>query len=88
MKEIRFIGSAMTFDGETWSGWSSQSGLTSIEEAVSKIRQDPELGFRIIDASSKKIWVSDEKFIERAIASAKTNYNVDIPRESIHIGYP
>jgi hypothetical protein len=46
------------------------------------------LGFRIIDAANKKIWVSDKAFIERAILSAKTNYNVDIPIENVFIGYP
>jgi hypothetical protein len=81
--------SAMTFDGFEWSGWSNANGqkhLASIEDAVSKIKNDPELDFRIIDADNLIIYVSDLDFSERAIRSAKANFGVDI--SNIIVGFP
>ena len=83
--------SAMTFDGEYWSGWSNsgdKQNVLSISDAVQKIKKNPELGFRIIDADNLKIWVSDISFAERAIMSAKTNFGVDIPAQNVFIGFP
>lgn len=83
--------SAMTFDGSNWSGWSNSKGqrnLLSMNDAVAKVQNDPELGFRIIDADNLKIYLSDMAFAQRAIQSAKTNFGVDIPMSSVFVGYP
>ena len=80
--------SAMTFDGKYWSGWSNSTGkewLKSISHAVELIKKDPEQGWRIIDADNLKIYVSDMKFAERAILSAKSNFGVDIPIENVFL---
>lgn len=80
----------MTFDGSNWSGWSNSkhTELTSLNDAVVKCQNDPELGFRIIDADNLKIYVSDMAFAERGIKSAKTNFGVDIPMSNVFVGYP
>lgn len=79
----------MTFDGKTWGGWSNSgtlSDLKDMEDAVRKVKNDPELGFRIVDADNLVIYVSDMEYAERSIISAKTNFGVDIT--DIRVGYP
>jgi hypothetical protein len=81
--------SAMIFDGVIWSKWSNYKGesqIASLNDAVSKIKNNPECGYYIIDADNMKIFVSDMVFAERAIKSAKVNFGVDIT--DIAIGFP
>lgn len=45
--------SAMIFNGVMWSGWSNYKGesqIASLNDAVSKIKNNPECGYYIIDA--------------------------------------
>ncbi len=83
--------SAMNYDGETWWGWSNSGGdkhVTSLQDAVNKVTRDVELGYRIIDADNLVIYISDIKFANNAIKSAKVNFNVDIPLENVVVGLP
>lgn len=82
--------SAMTFDGNMWSGWSTDcgGGIESLSDAVEKIKNDPEIAWRIIDADNMKIYVSDMRVAERSIRSAKVNFGVDIPTENVFVGFP
>lgn len=80
--------SAMVWNGAYWSGWSNATGtewLKSISHAVELIKKDTEQGWLIIDADNLKIYVSDIKFAERAIFSAKSNFGVDVPIESVFV---
>mgnify|MGYP003407235948 FL=1 len=78
----------MTFDGNYWSGWSNSKTktLSSIDDAVLKIKNDPEIAHRIIDADNLIIWVSDMQWADRAIISAKTNFGVEIT--DVRVGFP
>jgi hypothetical protein len=81
--------SAMTFDGNMWSGWSTDyGGIESLSDAVERIKKDPEIAWRIIDADNMKIYVSDMRVAERSIRSAKVNFGVYIPIENVFVGFP
>jgi len=77
--------SAKTFDGKSWGGWGK---LFSLQEAVFKVKGDPEIGHIIIDGYNLKIWVSDLIFSDHAIKSAKANFDVDIPQSNVFLGFP
>lgn len=82
--------SAMSFNGESWAGWSNSKthDLESLADAVSRIQDCLELAYIIIDADNFKIWLSDLQYSERAKISAKDKFGVEIANIDIQVGFP
>ncbi len=85
---------AFILDSEynSWGGWSNQNTdepvLTSLADAVEKIKNDPEDAFFIIDADNYKIYVSDIIHADIARRSAEKNYGIYVPDENVFVGFP
>jgi len=81
--------SAMTYDGEHWTGWSNAKGenhVKDIEIAKQLIKDNKELEWFIIDADNLVIYVSSKDYAERTIKVAKVNFNVEISLENVFVG--
>lgn len=92
MKVPKISAMTLSTDG-MWSGSSNTNNdhhLSSLQDAFDKIKKwmdDPEeIAWRVIDADNLVIYLSDIKYKDRVVKSAKTNFNVDI--SDVRVGFP